>query len=186
MLTKAVAVFLLVASVDLGVSYDKYTTKILNGNPNNVNVNSSPFIKINVGFYYFGQERVNWHVADENCRKLGSDLVSFETAQEYDAIAEYLKSKGERAEHWTSGNDLGTKGAHKWYPSATGIYINRWAPNQPDNAGGIEHCIHIGYVYHYSTNIEMNDRPCREDKNSLFKYVCEAPKPETISIVVWK
>lgn len=183
---KVVAVFLLVASVALGVSYDKYTIKILNGDPNNVIVNSSPFIKINEGFYYFGQERVNWHVADENCRKLGSDLVSFETAQEFDAITEYLKSKGERTEHWTSGNDLGTEGDHKWYPSATRININRWALNQPDNAAGIEHCIHIGYIYPNSANMEMNDRPCRDRENSFLKYVCEAPKPETISIVVWK
>jgi len=76
-----------------------YVISNILGDPNNVIVNSSPFIKINEGFYYFGQERVNWHVADENCRKLGSDLVSFETAQEFDAITEYLKSKGERTEH---------------------------------------------------------------------------------------
>ncbi|KAH8412912.1 hypothetical protein KR009_006705, partial [Drosophila setifemur] len=156
------------------------------GNPYNLSVNSSSFININDGYYFFGAELVNWHVAYEKCRKLRSDLVTFETPMEFDAIANYLKSKGERKEHWTSGNDLGKTGAHNWFTNAEPINIGKWAPRQPDNAGGKEHCIHMGYIYGDSTEIQLNDRPCNNDPNSLFRYVCEAPKQETISIVVWK
>ncbi|XP_041673734.1 C-type lectin 37Da-like [Drosophila eugracilis] len=154
-------------------------------NPNKLAINLSPFIEINEGYYYFGQEKVNWHVAYENCRKLGSDLVTFETPQEFDAVAGHLKSKGERSDHWTSGNDLGKTANYNWFTNGQPITTNRWAPRQPDNAGGIEHCVHLGYVYETSTDIELNDRPCN-DGRSLYKYVCEAPKLETISIVVWK
>ncbi|KAH8352249.1 hypothetical protein KR084_002990 [Drosophila pseudotakahashii] len=186
MLKKLVTFFMVVASIKLGFSYDKYTSQIQNGNPNNVSINSSPFIKIGEGYYYFGQDRVNWYIAYENCRKLGSELVAFETNQEFDGVTGYLKSKGERSEHWTSGNDLGKTGTHKWFTNAQPLNISRWAPNQPDNAGGKEHCIHLGYIYGYSTDIQLNDRPCNNDPNSLFKYVCEAPEQETISIVIWK
>lgn len=158
------------------------------GNPLNLAVNATPFVNINDGYYYFGAEKVNWYVGYENCRKLGAELVTFETPEEFDAIARYLKSKGERSEHWTSGNDLGKTGTHRWFSNAQLIDIKKWAPRQPDNAGGIEHCIHLGYIYKDSTDIQLNDRPCSNEGSldSLFKYICEAPKQETISIVVWK
>ncbi|KAH8334651.1 hypothetical protein KR059_012752, partial [Drosophila kikkawai] len=159
---------------------------IFQGNPLKLAIDSTPFVKINDGYYYFGAERVNWYIGYENCRKLGAELVTFETAEEFDAISGYLKGKGERTEHWTSGNDLGKTGTHRWFSNAQPIDIKKWAPRQPDNAGGKEHCIHLGYIYKDSTDIQLNDRPCSNDGNSLFKYVCEAPKQETISILVWK
>ncbi|KAI8043153.1 C-type lectin 37Da [Drosophila gunungcola] len=186
MLKKIVELILFLAYLSLGWANVKYTTIVTPGNPNNVSINSSPFTKINDGYYYFGQDKVNWYTGYENCRKLGSELVTFETNEEFDAVAAYLKSKGERTEYWTSGNDLGKTGTHNWFTNAQPITIKRWAPNQPDNAGGREHCIHLGYIYGYSTDIQLNDRPCNNDNNSLFKYVCEAPAQETISIVVWK
>uniref|UniRef100_A0A6P4ECX1 Perlucin n=1 Tax=Drosophila rhopaloa TaxID=1041015 RepID=A0A6P4ECX1_DRORH len=186
MLVKLVQIFMLFASFKLGFSYEIYTTQIESGNPNNVSIHSFPFIEIGGGFYYFGQDKVNWYTGYENCRYLNSELVTFETNDEFDAVAAYLVSKGERSEHWTSGNDLAKTGTHTWFTNAQPLRITRWAPNQPDNAGGREHCIHLGYVYGHSTEIQLNDRPCNNDNNSLFKYVCEAPKQETISIVVWK
>ncbi|EDX11694.1 C-type lectin 37Da [Drosophila simulans] len=170
--------------LSIGRAKEKYTTFVISGNPHNLAVNSTPFIRIDDGYYNFGQDKVNWYVAYENCRKLGSELVTFETAEEFDAVTGYLKNKGERSEHWTSGNDLGKQGTHNWFADATPININRWAPKQPDNAGGNEHCIHLGYIYGDSKDIQLNDRPCNNAK-SLFKYVCEA-KQETVSIVLWK
>ncbi|XP_017098767.3 C-type lectin 37Da-like [Drosophila bipectinata] len=164
----------------------KYAAEIITGNPNQVPIDLSPFVKIRDGFYFFGAEHVNWYVAYEKCRKMEADLVTFETPEEFDAIAAYLKSIGVRSEHWTSGNDLGKTGTHNWFTNAQPININRWAPKQPDNAGGKEHCIHLGYIYESSTEIQLNDRPCSGHDKSLFKYICEAEKPETITFVVWK
>ncbi|EDV54662.1 C-type lectin 37Da [Drosophila erecta] len=181
-----VQLLLIVAGFAPGFAYDKYSTHIQNGIPNNLTVNTSPFIKIKESYYLFGQEKVNWYVAYESCRRYGSELVTFETPEEFDAIAAFLKARGDRSEHWTSGNDLGQTGTHNWFSNAQLVTIKRWAPNQPDNSGGKEHCIHLGYIYGHSTEIQLNDRPCNNHPNSLFKYICEAPKPETVSIVVWK
>ncbi|XP_016963314.1 C-type lectin 37Da-like [Drosophila biarmipes] len=182
MLKKTVAVLFLLASVGLGLSYEKYATGFKNGNPNNWPMDSSPFIKIHEGYYYFGPDAVNWYIAYENCRKLGSELVAFETNEEFDAVIGYLNSNLPRGKYWTSGNDLGKTGAHNWFSSAQRISINRWAPGQPDNYKGVEHCIQFGYIYGNSNNYQLDDNPCGALKN----YVCEAPKQETISIVVWK
>ncbi|XP_016975929.1 C-type lectin 37Da-like [Drosophila rhopaloa] len=186
MLKKFVQLLLVLASFKLGFSYKKFSYFNTTGNPNNITIDSSPFIKIGSGFYYFGQDKVNWYTAYGNCRKLGSELVTFETNQEFDAVAAHLKKNGERSEHWTSGNDLGKTGTHTWFTNAEPLKITRWAPDQPDYNGGIEHCIHLGYIYGHSTEIQLNDRPCNNHNSSLLKYVCEAPKQETISIVVWK
>ncbi|EDW55751.1 C-type lectin 37Da [Drosophila sechellia] len=186
MLMTVVQLLLVVAGIAPGFGYDKYTTHIQNGNPYNLTVDMTPFIKINASYYVFGQTRVNWYVAYENCRRLQSELVTFETAEEFDAIAAFLNARGDRSEHWTSGNDLGKTGTHYWFSNAQLVTIKRWAPKQPDNAGGREHCIHLGYIYNYSTEFQLNDRPCHDDASSLFKYICEAPKQETVSIVVWK
>lgn len=160
--------------------------KLFSGNPNNVSIDYRPFLQIRDGFYFFGAEQVNWYVAYERCRKMEADLVTFETPEEFDAIANYLKSKGVKSEHWTSGNDLGKTGTYNWFSNAQPITIKRWAPNQPDNANGIEHCVHLGYVYKTSTDIQLNDRPCSNDGNSLFRYICEAEKPETLIVVFRK
>ncbi|EDW90408.1 C-type lectin 37Da [Drosophila yakuba] len=181
-----VRLLLIVACFAPGLTFDKYTTHIQNGNPNNLTVDMTPFVKINGSYYVFGQSKVNWHLAYEDCRRLGSELVAFETSEEFDDIAAHLNARGDRSEHWTSGNDLARTGDYYWFSNVQLVTIKRWAPNQPDNSGGNEHCIHMGYIYGHSTEFQLNDRPCNGDPNSLFKYICEAPKQETISIVVWK
>nr|ACY00712.1 IP10278p [Drosophila melanogaster] len=90
MLKTLVQLFLVVAGFAPGFGYDKYTTHIQNGNPYNLTVDMTPFIKINESYYVFGQTKVNWYVAYENCRRLQSELVTFETAEEFDAIAAFL------------------------------------------------------------------------------------------------
>ncbi|KAH8305441.1 hypothetical protein KR018_005682, partial [Drosophila ironensis] len=143
-----------------------------------------PFVAIGDGYYFFGRESLNWYEAYEKCKELDSELVTFETDQEFDLVAGHLVQNKSRANYWTSGNDLAKTGSHRWFSSAQRINSLRWARNQPDNAGGREHCIHLGYIYGDSTKFELNDRPCSQHNDSLFKYICEAPKLETLSIVV--
>ncbi|EDW75405.2 uncharacterized protein Dwil_GK23836 [Drosophila willistoni] len=173
---------MLASSLASSMAYDKYTTNFYTGNHDNVALKSDPFININNRYYYFGTDPQNWYVAYEKCRALSSELVTFDSLEEFEAIAKYLKARGDRNEYWTSGNDLGREGTYNWFSTGKQLSISKWAPNQPDNSAGRENCIHMGYIYTYSKDFELNDRPCE----SLFRYICEAPEPETISIVVWK
>ncbi|XP_068146117.1 C-type lectin 37Da-like [Drosophila tropicalis] len=177
---------LLACLVVSSTSYDKFAINYYSGNRNDEPVNTEPFTKINNGYYFFGLDGSNWYVAYEKCRALKSELVTFETAEEFEAIANYLKASGDKNSYWTSGNDLGREGTYNWFTTGQKFTISKWAPKQPDNAGGREHCIHMGYIWGYSTEFELNDRPCSNHKGSLFRYICEAPQQETISLVVWK
>ncbi|KAI8043154.1 C-type lectin 37Da [Drosophila gunungcola] len=186
MLRCTVLVLILLTIAKIGWTREKFTIQLNEGNAVGAVLKAEPFVKIYDGYYFFGRESLNWYAAYEKCRELDSELVTFETDQEFDVVAAYLMANESRENYWTSGNDLAQTGQHKWFSSGQRISTLRWAVNQPDNAGQREHCIHLGYIYGDSKKFELNDRPCSQDGNSLFKYICEAPKLETISIVVWK
>ncbi|XP_022223345.2 C-type lectin 37Da-like [Drosophila obscura] len=187
MLKYTVLFIVLIFSSREGWCRDKFTFKVNDGNLIGDALKLEPFTKINKGYYFFGSERVNWYVAYEKCRELDAELITFETDEEIDEIANYLNSNQERGDYWTSGNDLVMTGTHKWFTNAQRINSLRWARGQPDNFRRREHCIHLGYIFKDSIGFELGDRPCaNEDNRSLFQFICETPNPETISIVVWK
>ncbi|XP_017069718.2 C-type lectin 37Da [Drosophila eugracilis] len=186
MLKLTVLSLIFLALANSGWAREKFTIQIAEGNTVDAELKAEPFVKINGGYYFFGRESLNWYEAYEKCRELDSELVTFETDGEFDAISAHLMANRSRENYWTSGNDLGKTGTHKWFTNGQRISTLRWAVHQPDNAGQREHCIHLGYIYGHSQTFELNDRPCSQDNNSLFKYICEAPKLETISIVLWK
>ncbi|XP_043644774.1 C-type lectin 37Da [Drosophila teissieri] len=186
MLKLTVLLLTLLGIAKTGWTREKFTIQVNDGNAIDAILKADPFRKINDGYYFFGTESLNWYEAYEKCREFDSELVTFETDQEFDAVTDVLAANGSRQNYWTSGNDLAKTGTHRWFTSGQRISTFRWARNQPDNAGQKEHCIHLGYIYGDSKKFELNDRPCSGDGNSLFKYICEAPVLETISIVVWK
>ncbi|XKL64808.1 hypothetical protein PGB90_004894 [Kerria lacca] len=52
---------------------------------------------------------LNYFLAYQYCRSIGLQLVSFETKEKADSIAEYLKNAGySQHDFWTSGNHLGS------------------------------------------------------------------------------
>ncbi|XP_030377124.1 C-type lectin 37Da-like [Scaptodrosophila lebanonensis] len=189
MLKNYILLLQIVCGLSLSWSAEQITPFLIQGIPNEANISTAPFTKIGDGYYYIEQKlRLNWYQAYESCRLIGAELISFETVEEWDALVNQLgerKSRKDRSEYWTSGNDLGKEGKHNWFRNAQPISINKWAPNQPDNAGGREHCVHLGYIYGHSKTLELNDRPCNS-KNSLLSYICEASKPQTVSFIFWQ
>ncbi|XP_050742640.1 C-type lectin 37Da-like [Drosophila biarmipes] len=132
---------------------------------------------------HFGKEMANWYRAYENCRELGSELVTFEASREFDAVNWYLKNKDVRSNHWTSGNDLAHTGIHNWFTNAKLIDINRWAPTQSNNRGGEQHCVHMCCRSKPSKDFRLNDKSC---KGSSMKYVWELPVQGSTPFIVGK
>lgn len=69
--------------------------------------------------------------------------------------------------YWTSGSDLGEEGSFFWASNGRSISKNSslWLPNQPDNAGGSENCVHLWDTLNY----KINDLPC----NTQCYFICE-------------
>ncbi|XP_034119548.1 C-type lectin 37Da-like [Drosophila nasuta] len=142
----------------------------------------TPFVQIGNGYYYFENTiKANWFAAFEACRRMDASLISLETTQEWQAIANHLNSFGYPNHYWTSGTDLAKQSEHVWFANGKALTIDAWARGQPDNAGNNEHCDHLVYNRENPLVREMNDQPCTANMN----YICEARQPYTVSFVVW-
>lgn len=67
---------------------------------------------------------------------------------------------------WLSGTDLADEGRFSWFTTGKVFQYTNWQANQPDNAQGNEHCVHIRGN---PTNYTWNDWPCQ----GLNYFICE-------------
>ncbi|KAH8329012.1 hypothetical protein KR074_001652, partial [Drosophila pseudoananassae] len=140
------------------------------GIPESFNINTAPFIKIGEGYYYIETKVAkNWFDAFESCRRLGANLISFETLKEWDLINQYLWNHDLNYIYWTSGIDLAHQGKHSWFSNGEPITLNIWGYGEPSNTNGIENCDELGYRRNATYYNVLNDRPCSTEWN----YICE-------------
>ncbi|XP_030377087.1 C-type lectin 37Db-like [Scaptodrosophila lebanonensis] len=152
----------------------KTQVHVRDGIPNGIPVDIAPFKKIG-DKYYFIEEGValNWFEADHKCHQLGGHLLHLESEAELKAIEQHMTG---RHYYWTDITDLGQSG--NYVSTTTGLKATflKWLPNEPNNYGGNEHCIHL-----WDTNHSMNDYNCKQPLH----FICEKNSPRTVSVVVW-
>ncbi|XP_034668991.1 C-type lectin 37Da-like [Drosophila subobscura] len=166
-------------SVSLTGAYN-IASHVADGVPAHLNITIAPFVQIGDGYYLIEQKVLkNWYQAHLECRKLGADLVSFETRKEMEAVHAHPSITGERLQFWTSGTDLAEQGEHVWFANSKPLSKDFWFPGEPNNSGGNERCVTLWYKF--SDSPGLNDLPCER----LHRYICEAPTPKTASFVIW-
>ena len=95
--------------------------------PLGVPADAKPF---NGKWYKVYLEKKAWHAARDKCKELGGQLVTVPDA----ATWEFVKTLTP-ATVWLGATDEATEGV--WVGIDSGSI--KWAPAQPDNAGGVEH-----------------------------------------------
>lgn len=79
---------------------------------------------------------LNYFLAYQYCRSLGLQLISFETKEKADTMAQYLQNAGyTKFDFWTSGNKLGTD-MFLWM--STGLPFNATFDNMRKHPGRSE------------------------------------------------
>lgn len=101
----------------------------------------------------------NWFTAYEICRSVGMQLLTLTTEEETDQIYKLAESFPPMSAFWVAANDLGHEGDFVWTTTGTKLTTARWYEGQPDNAGGIERCVEIAYIWN-GTDPSWNDVPC--------------------------
>ncbi|KAH8283113.1 hypothetical protein KR054_012270, partial [Drosophila jambulina] len=135
--------------------------------PRIVDISPNSLIFLKDTYYYIESSAPkNWFNALLACKKIGYQLVSLQNSEKFNLLVSFLVSSRQSLYFWTSGNDLYTPGAHHWYPSNDPILDGLWAPRQPDNVGGVEHC---DALWKTSKNYTLKDNNCNLAKN----YICE-------------
>lgn len=72
---------------------------------------------------------------------------------------------------WLGGTELGDRPHYYWMGHNKAMIFTDWAPNQPDNNGGVEHCI----MMWGTTGMQWNDASC--DFQAYF--ICERDIKQT-------
>ncbi|XP_017768249.1 PREDICTED: C-type lectin 37Db-like [Nicrophorus vespilloides] len=122
-------------------------------------------------FYYLETlYKTTWFKAFMACSKMGMELLSIDSDEEFDKIHEFVKDKMEYKndlEIWTSGV-IKEKDQFGWINSGNPVF-SRWHPNQPNNYSGHQFCLNIWY---FNKQFLLNDMEC--DTNMYF--ICESRK----------
>jgi hypothetical protein len=114
--------------------------------------------------YAFCQFGLTWHRAEAYCRELHGHLVTIhDRAEDIFIFLEANKHSHDR--YWIGLNDIHREGTFEW-ASGSPVHYTRWAPGEPNDAGGNEDCVQIN---RYHPSDEWNDEPC----DQLLRFVCE-------------
>ncbi|XP_026154600.1 ladderlectin-like [Mastacembelus armatus] len=94
--------------------------------------------------FVYAPKASTWGDAQKNCQSMDANLASVRNAEEYEAIKTMIaKSKG-TGSAWIGGSDAQQEGSWFWINGDNFKYTN-WAPGQPDNFEGVQHCLQMNY-----------------------------------------
>ncbi|KAH8329018.1 hypothetical protein KR074_001651, partial [Drosophila pseudoananassae] len=133
-----------------------------------------PIRKVGDDYYYFERKvSKNWYGAYQSCNEMNASLIAYESAEELLLIDDYARKNNFLSVYWTSGTDQANEGNYTWFSNGNTIPSNFWAPGEPNNKNGIEHCVDV-------RDALLNDNECEGKK----KYVCKAQRPKTLFAVI--
>lgn len=113
--------------------------------------------------YYIEEiQKLNWFAAAHKCREYGGDLLSLADQKEFDALRSKLNSL---YSYWIDINDLSTENEFLSLTSGHKAPFKSWGTGEPNNAGKIEHCVHLTGKLSL-----MNDFKC----SSPEYFICES------------
>ncbi|EDS39202.1 salivary C-type lectin [Culex quinquefasciatus] len=72
----------------------------------------------------------------------------------------------DKARWWIAGTELGKTGSYVWITDNKPIEYTNFLPNEPNNAGGVEHCLEVGSGGIGST--QWNDYNCDNKLRYIF------------------
>ena len=138
-----------------------------------------PWTQLSTGCYLFQPRNSSWYEAKQACRQSGGHLVEIESSEEWEALREAILSETWDDTNidgiWIGLNDVFHDGTWVWDHSGRPLELSRfWAPGEPDNFGGAQHC---GISLTNSSESRVGkwiDVSCEENQLHLGT-VCEAP-----------
>ncbi|XP_017770304.1 PREDICTED: C-type lectin 37Da-like [Nicrophorus vespilloides] len=113
--------------------------------------------------------KANYYKAFMSCRKLGMNLVSIDSEDEFDKLHSFIKfsTKNENGmAFWTSAAAIEPLQFH-WMLTGYPLRLaSKWLPGEPNNKDGNEYCLEVRIQ---NKDLIMNDENC----NNQVYYICE-------------
>lgn len=100
--------------------------------------------QINDKCYYLAGKKMNWFGAQNNCLRKGLNLADLSTADEFNAIVKFLRTKGNMEDFWFGGNDLQTEGRFTYISSGRPVrYLGGIDAIEPTHRSNLDDCLEI-------------------------------------------
>ncbi|XP_071776222.1 lactose-binding lectin l-2-like [Centroberyx gerrardi] len=108
--------------------------------------------------YKYIATRMTWADAELYCVSQRANLVSFHSADDCSFVKSLIKNfDPAEGRTWIGLSDTQKEGAWMWSDGSE-VNFGLWNPDQPDNASGVEHCVHTNY----DADSRWNDWLCHE------------------------
>ena len=146
---------------------------------------SPPWTSLETGCYLFQEWNSTWYESRRECRQSGGYLVEVDSQEEQDAILGEIRSRGWDGDthfgFWIGLTDIFHDGTWVWDHLGKPLAFSAWAPGEPNNWGGLQHCAAIK-VSEYGTRrmgvwddvgCEVVEIEYRSDGETL-GHICEA------------
>ena len=108
---------------------------------------SPPWTSLDTGCYLFQEWNSTWYESRRECKQSGGYLVEVDSQEEQDAILREIASRGWDWEthfgFWIGLTDIFHDGTWVWDNIGKPLNFSYWAPGEPDNLGGVQHCAAI-------------------------------------------
>ena len=127
------------------------------------------FISSNIG-----NERSDWswELAKHLCELYDSQLVEWNTTEQYDFLNAILLDSGEytrSTSYWVGGTDDGHEGVWRWAASSRLLPPDfPWGVNRPDGSYGSD-CLALRQGINDDPTFKGDDAPCRDHR----EYICQ-------------
>ncbi|KAL9704012.1 hypothetical protein quinque_007530 [Culex quinquefasciatus] len=119
-------------------------------------------------YFFYNDKLLTFFEAWHQCRSYGLQLATVKSAED-DANLKlaYAANNNQKASYWIAGTDIGKPGSYVWITDDTPISYTNFLPNEPNNQGGLEHCLEARLDGTGSS--QWNDKNCE----AKFRYICE-------------
>ena len=113
------------------------------------------------------KEALSWSDANAACAANGMQLATVRSAEENELLVH--EAAGQTV--WIGGTDSAIDDTWLW-PNGQVLKYYNWAPGEPNNSGGDEHCLQV-YEGQSNNGGQWNDNQCSRQ----IYYVCQTPPP---------
>ncbi|XP_035860995.1 lactose-binding lectin l-2-like [Sander lucioperca] len=122
--------------------------------------------------YKYVATHLTWADAELHCVSEGGNLVSIHSLEEENFIKSLIKNFDHaQGFTWIGLSDIHKEGTWMWSDGSR-VDFDFWNSGQPDNAHGLEHCVHNNH----GKDLKWNDRPCSVTYPSVCEYHITCPQ----------
>ncbi|KAG8005158.1 Lactose-binding lectin l-2 [Nibea albiflora] len=106
--------------------------------------------------YKYVATRLTWADAELHCVSQRANLVAIHSLEEHNFIKDLIMNFDHTQEYtWIGLSDTQKEGGWMW-SDGSAVDFFRWDRNQPDNAGGLDNCVHNNH----GAAMKWNDHRC--------------------------